>query len=77
MRDRSTAKPQVGPDLGADFWASARVVYPDGPKRQLTMRLDADIVEFFKSQGRGYQTRINAVLRSFVNAQRKPRLHRR
>ena len=34
------------------------------------MRLDADVVEWFRSQGTGYQTRMNAVLRSFYEAQR-------
>lgn len=62
-----------GPGLGADFWRDARIVQPDGPKQQLTLRLDPDIVRFFKDQGKGYQTRINAVLRSFVDAQRNRR----
>ena len=34
-------------------------------KKQLTMRLDQDVVDWFKSQGTGYQTRMNAVLRAF------------
>jgi uncharacterized protein (DUF4415 family) len=38
-------------------------------KKQLTIRLDEDILDWFKAQGRGYQTRINAVLRSFVESQ--------
>lgn len=37
-------------------------------KRQLTLRLDEEIVEFFKNDGDGYQTRINALLRSYVEA---------
>ena len=41
-----------GPDLGPEFWKSAKVVYPDGPKRQLTMRFDADVVAWFKAQGK-------------------------
>lgn len=35
-------------------------------KRQVTMRFDADIIDYFKSQGRGWQSRMNAVLRGFV-----------
>ncbi len=58
------------PPLDGSFWKNARVVWPDRPKKQLTMRLDADIVEWFKSQGKGYQTRMNAVLRSFYEARR-------
>ncbi|MCB1075519.1 MAG: BrnA antitoxin family protein, partial [Simkania sp.] len=37
---------------------------------QVTVRLDADILEWFKEQGRGYQTRMNAVLRSYVEARK-------
>lgn len=36
------------------------------PKKQLTVRLDPDVVEWFKSQGKGYQTRMNAVLRQYM-----------
>jgi len=38
-------------------------------KRQVTMRFDADVLDYFKSQGRGWQGRMNAVLRSFVEKQ--------
>jgi uncharacterized protein (DUF4415 family) len=39
------------------------------PKQHLNLRLDAEVVEWFKKQGRGYQTRMNAVLRAYVRAQ--------
>jgi uncharacterized protein (DUF4415 family) len=42
-----------------------------GGKKQLTIRLDTDVVEWFKQQGPGYQTRINQVLRSYVESQRE------
>jgi uncharacterized protein (DUF4415 family) len=35
-------------------------------KRQVTMRFDADILDYFKAQGRGWQSRMNAVLRGYV-----------
>jgi uncharacterized protein (DUF4415 family) len=57
-------------------WENAiRVSIIVDPKRQITIRLDQDVLDWFKSQGAGYQTRINAVLRSFVDAQttKKPR----
>ena len=38
------------------------------PKKQISIRIDEDILTFFRSQGKGYQTRINAVLRAFVEA---------
>lgn len=39
-------------------------------KKQVTLRLDADVLEWFRAQGRGYQTQINALLRAYVEAQR-------
>lgn len=65
-KTRKDAPP--GPALPDDFWKHAKVVYPEAPKEQITVRLDADILEWFKTQGRGYQTRMNAVLRSYVDA---------
>lgn len=58
------------PEATEEFWKNARVVWPKAAKDPLSLRLDADIVAWFKAQGRGYQTRINAVLRSYVEAQR-------
>ena len=49
------------------FWKSARVVMPT-PKEIVTMRLDADLLRWFRQQ-RGYQTRINAILRAYMQAQ--------
>ena len=63
-KDRTRPDAPERPSLGADFWKEANVVHPESPKKQITVRLDADMVEWFKRQGRGYQTRMNAVLRS-------------
>ncbi len=57
------------PPLEEDFFKKA-IVWP-GTKKQVTLRLDPDILEFFRKQGRGYQSRINAVLRKYVEAQMK------
>ena len=46
-------------------WSKAVAVYPQ-PKNPVSIRLDADVLDFFKSTGKGYQTRINAVLRHFM-----------
>jgi uncharacterized protein (DUF4415 family) len=56
------------PELGPDFFANA-VLWP-GRKRQITLRLDPDILTFFRKHGKGYQTTINAVLRKYVDAQK-------
>ena len=41
---------------------------PSTRKSQLTLRIDQDVIEFFKSQGRGYQTKINQLLRAYMEA---------
>ena len=51
-------------------WARAELVIPEA-KRMISLRLDADVLDFFKAQGKGYQTRINAVLRAWMEAQGK------
>lgn len=48
------------------FWKDARVVLPRR-KEVVTMRLDADVLEWFRRR-RGYQTRINAILRAYMQA---------
>jgi uncharacterized protein (DUF4415 family) len=48
------------------FWKEARVVMPRR-KVTVTMRLDADLLEWLRCE-RGYQTRINAILRAYMNA---------
>ncbi len=60
-----------GPDLWPGSWSAAKLVKPKKREQQLTLRLDADVVACFKAQGKGYQTRMNAVLRSYYEAQRK------
>ncbi len=51
-----------------NFWKDARVVLPK-PKRLVTLRLDADLLEWLKRES-GYQTRINAILRAYMDATR-------
>ena len=55
------------PPTDPAFWARANVVLPGG-KSPITLRLDNDVLAWFKSVGRGYQSRINAVLRAYMNA---------
>ena len=61
-------------DPGHDptFWDHARLVHPR-LKERVTMRLDADMLDWFKRQGRGYQTRINAVLRDYFEHEQAKR----
>lgn len=57
------------PELDEAFWKNARVRYPGG-KERLTIRFDEDMVQWFRNQGKGYQSKMNAVLRSFYEAHR-------
>jgi uncharacterized protein (DUF4415 family) len=53
--------------LDNNFFANAQLRLPE-TKQAVTIRLDQDVVQWFKSQGKGYQTRINAVLRTYMDA---------
>lgn len=53
----------------AEFWKTAQIRLPR-PKQPVTIRLDADLLQWFR-QAEGYQTRINAVLRSYMEAQQR------
>ncbi len=57
----------IEPDEGDFDWSKARVVMPS-QKTLISVRLDNDVLAFFKAYGRGYQTRMNAVLRSYMEA---------
>ncbi len=54
----------------AAFWRDAKLVMPER-KVPVSLRIDRDVVDWFKAHGRGYQSRINAVLRSYMNARKK------
>jgi uncharacterized protein (DUF4415 family) len=58
------------PELDENFWENAVIEYPE-KKKPVTLRLDADVLSWFKSLGKGYQTRINSVLRSFYDAHKR------
>jgi uncharacterized protein (DUF4415 family) len=54
-------------ELEEGFWRNAQVVVPPG-KKSVHLRVDADVLAWFKAQGRGHLTRMNAVLRSYMEA---------
>ena len=74
MKERgqiSPPRPDAEPvDLPSDFWDGAEVRMPV-PKQPVNLRIDADILDFFRAGGRGYQTRIHSVLRSYVDARKR------
>ncbi len=57
------------PELGDEFFRNAKLVMPTG-KRQVTLRVDADVLDWFRARGKGYLSRMNAVLRAYVETQR-------
>jgi uncharacterized protein (DUF4415 family) len=69
------------PDEAIDFsdiplqtgggWRRVSELVPAENKQQITLRLDADLIAFFRATGRRYQSRINAALREYVTAQKK------
>ncbi|MDX2142653.1 MAG: BrnA antitoxin family protein [Rhodospirillaceae bacterium] len=56
--------------LDDKFWRTAKFFSP-APKVAISLRVDRDVMDFFKSQGPRYQTRMNAVLRSYVEHKRR------
>ena len=64
----------------ADFkdvdWSEAVLVIPP-KKKAISIRVDEDVLNYFKKHGAGYQRRMNAVLRSFVDQKRKPTTRKR
>lgn len=57
------------PELGDEFWKNAKVVEPDRTE-QVTLRIKRSVLDFFRASGKGYQTRINRVLETYVRARR-------
>ncbi len=57
--------PEITPEMFARGIVR-RNLKPFPPKKQLTLRVDSDVVDWYKKQGRGYQTRINSLLRAYM-----------
>ena len=58
------------PELDETFWKNARLVEPDHTQ-SVTLRVKKSVLETYKATGKGYQTRMNAVLESFARTLRK------
>jgi BrnA antitoxin of type II toxin-antitoxin system len=61
-----------GEDLGPNFWANAHVVEPKEPK-SVHLKLDPEVFDYFKGQGKGHLTRMQEVLKAYVRAHRDGR----
>lgn len=62
------ADPDAAPLLDQDWIARAETI--SRGKKLISIRLDQDVIDFFRSNGKNYQTRMNAVLRAYVEAHR-------
>ncbi len=58
------------PELDANFWKRAELRMPR-PKKGVYIRLDGDVLDWLKSKGKGYQTRMNAMLRTLMESDRR------
>ncbi|HAT50913.1 MAG: BrnA antitoxin family protein [Nitrospirae bacterium] len=59
--------PPISPEMFANALVRRGIATP-ATKRQITLRLDADVLEWFRARGRGYQTQINSILRAYKDA---------
>ena len=71
MRDEDIDTSDI-PPLDEEFFKKATIRMPER-KSSVTLRVDKEVLEWFKSQGKGYQSRMNAVLKAYVKAQREQR----
>ena len=58
------------PETDEEFWSDAEILFPTN-KTHVSIRLDDDIISWFKQFGRGYQTKINSVLKSYISSVQK------
>ncbi len=78
---RDEDKPVLEPDYVVIEGSYTTILEPDwhrtvkieiNPKKPISLRVDPDVLAFFRQDGAGYQTRMNAVLRAYMMAQQKP-----
>ena len=69
MKDRDIDYSDI-PALDDSFFKRPLVQLPK-PKKPITIRIDPEVLEWFQSRGPRYQTRINAVLKAYVQAHKK------
>jgi uncharacterized protein (DUF4415 family) len=73
-RARGTARTRVDAPaypVDEDFWRNARTGVPPPNKASIHLRLDAEVLEWFREQARGHLSRMNAILRSVMGAHKR------
>lgn len=76
MKDKDIKTDDGSPEISAEMWRDAVVTGRRLPKKNITLRIDPAVIDWFKSKGKGYQTRMNAVLRAYIELHRDKR-HRK
>jgi len=69
LKDKDVDSSDI-PKLDKSFFDNAQIRMPQ-QKKAISIRLDADVIDWFKKSGKGYQTKINAVLRSYAEEHQK------
>ncbi len=69
MKDKQIDTSDIA-ELDDEFFRNAKLT--TSTKQPVTLRLDTDVLEWFKAQGQGYQTRINKLLRRYMETQQPP-----
>jgi uncharacterized protein (DUF4415 family) len=70
LREKTIDYSDLPPRRGG-VWTRPGALVPAENKQQITLRLDADVVQFFRKTGKKYQSRINAALREYMDANKK------
>lgn len=69
IRRAAASDPDAAPPLDPSWFEAAELVLPG--KKLISIRLDNDVLDYFRATGRHYQTQINAVLKAYVRARRR------
>lgn len=70
IENAAKADPDAAPILDKEWFRTTKPVLPER-KVPISLRMDREVVEWFKAHGRRYQSRMNAVLKAYVHAHRK------
>jgi len=65
------------PELSEEFLSTAKWITETPEKEQITIRIDKPVLDFYKKTGRGYQTRMNAVLRAYAETTQREQASKR
>ncbi len=71
LKDRDIDYSDIPASPRDAVWTRPGALIPSGNKQQITVRLDSDVLEFFKKTGTRYQSRINAALREYMKQHEK------